>query len=270
MNAPVPVGWDGLDDLPGAAPIPLATVEPGKPDIPYEVTSESPNRLAAPEPAPMPMPSTTPTIHKEEVRGNKGTNRITRLKELEANDPILDQLYKTHIAPQLAGNKPLVEIVAYLFGAVSGVVAAKLMELTLELNPDLYNGPMDAQLTALQDNWRARLDAYPGTLSLDEREAYLALDDDEQAAFRIMRDLAMLEKDNQPFGVFYLSCDELQRRLGGGNGWRMRNNFAGLYRIIKMVKPGVLRAKGVRGEAGYFKWGFPLPCPTAEPVQPPT
>lgn len=235
--APMPVSWAGLEES-----------LPTDPSYPSE---------AAPIPAP--SPTTTPTLQNGRVVGKEGISRVARVKELEQSDPELHGLYQTHIGPQLAGNKPLPEIVAYLFRAVSGVVAERLMELTLDLNPDLYNAPMDTQMTALKISWKARLDAYPETLSKDEREAYEALDDDEKAAFRIMRDLALQQQ-----GQFFLSTDELQRRLGGNNGWRMRNNFAGSYRIIETVKPGVLRAKGVKGVAGYFRWRLPLP-PAVQP-----
>lgn len=231
--APMPVSWAGLEEI----PIPTAPYSPS---------------LTAPKPEP--IPSTTPTLQNTGVVSREGINRVARLKELERSDPELHRLYEAQIAPHLAGNKPLPEIVAYLFRAVSGVAAERLMTLTLDLNPDVYIGPMETHMTELKNNWKARLDAYPQTLSNEEREAYEPLDDDEKAAFRIMRDLAM-----QQGGQFFLSTDELQRRLGGNNGWRMRNNFAGSYRIIQMVQPGVLRAKGVRGVAGYFKWRLPLP-----------
>jgi hypothetical protein len=60
----------------------------------------------------------------------------------------------------LAGNKPLPEIVAYLFRAVSGVVAERLMTLTLDLNPDVYIGPMETHMTAT----KKQLESPPGCL----------------------------------------------------------------------------------------------------------
>jgi hypothetical protein len=93
-------------------------------------------------------------------------------------------------------------------------------------------------------------------LNESESRSYLELKEDDKPAFRIARSLSHCESDpSTPPPTFHLSCHELALRLG------LFDTEAGriLQRlekqgIIKMVKPGTQREKGVRGLATVWRW----------------
>jgi hypothetical protein len=242
------------------------------PDIWVNCSPSLPLLLSAPaaEPAPTPTICTlhlhsTPTLQQDRKEEVGPAGRIKRFKQLEKDDSVMADLYELHVSRRInvepgKRNEALTALVPYLFRAVGGIVAEKLVTLALTMNQGVYNGAMDEHMKSLQALWNGCDVQYPAELSPFELEAYLALDRDERDAFRIMRDLAIAGK-----GQFFMSCDQLQHRLGNGcNGWRLLQLFRGCYRIIDMDSAGTRRAKGVKGRAASWRWTLPLPL--AQPI----
>ncbi len=234
------------------------------PDI-WVNPSPSLSLLSAPTPTIYTLPSTPYTLHSAlQEQGGLTAGpalRIKQLKQLERDDPVMADLFSKHVMRRMnaeAGkrNEALAASVPYLFRAVSGEVAEKLVALALKMNAEVYHGTMEEHLASFKGLWDGCAEHYSSELSRPELEAYTALDRGERAAFRIMRDLAVASN-----GQFYMSCDQLQHRLGNGcNGWRLLNRFsAGGYGIIAQVKAGTRREKGVTGRAAYWRWVLPLP-----------
>ena len=190
--------------------------------------------------------------------------RLKLLKQLEKDDPITADLYENHVSgrytPEVGKrNEALSQLVPYWFRAMSGEVAEKLATIDLEINRGLYDGTIEEHLRSLKGLWDGCNERYPSELSESELSIYQCLNPDEQTAFRIMRDLAKLNKENE----FFMSCDQLQSRISQRcNGQRLRKKMSS-YCIIKLIKLGQRREKGVRGKAASWKWILPLPI--AEP-----
>ena len=221
--------------------------------------------LSAPEPAICNLPATNYNLHTTlqttppyELKA--GVQRLKLLKQLEKDDPITAALYESHVSRRCtpeAGkrNEILSQLVPYWFRAVSGEVAEKLAAFDLEMNRGLYEGTIDEHLRSLKGLWEGCEKKYPSELSEVELSFYELLEHPEPTAFRIMRDLAKLQK-GEPF---FMSCDQLQNRIGRGcNGHRLRAKMAE-YRIIKPIVPGLRRVRGVRGKAATWKWILPMP-----------
>jgi len=221
--------------------------------------------LSAPVPAICNLPATnynlhtTPqTTHAYELTA--GVQRLKLLKQLEKDDPIIADLYAKHVSrwftPEAGKrNEALSQLVPYWFRAVSSKVAEKLAIHDLEINRGLYEGTNDEHLRSLKGLWEGCEKRYPSELSEVELRFYELLEHHEPTAFRIMRDLAKLQK-GEPF---FMSCDQLQNRIGPScNGHRLRAKMAE-YRIIKPIAPGLRRERGVRGKAATWKWMLPMP-----------
>jgi hypothetical protein len=92
--------------------------------------------------------------------------------------------------------------------------------------------------------------SYRAELSTDEGEVYDSLDVRERIAFRICRDLTVKSADSQ----FFMSERELGERLGchPTQAGRILRRFCDLA-ILAVAKPGIKRAKGVRGWATTYR-----------------
>ena len=209
-----------------------------------------------------------PTLQKQGDGGGGVVARVGAMKRLREADPIVCDLYeklvllRAPVAPNKR-NEWLTEAVPFLFRAVSGPMAERLATVHLELNRDVYHGPIDEHMKSLNALWRGCESNYPRELSPTEAGVFEQLEDDERAAFRIMRDLA---KSNG--GEFFMSCDQLQARLSSGcNGWRMLKRFCGLE-IIEQVRPGQRRAENVRGRAAFYRWLLAAFPSTGQPGAP--
>jgi hypothetical protein len=222
---------------------------------------------------PVPTPTSTPTtciLHTTLQTTPDLTDPIRRLKllkQLEKDDPITADLYENHVSGRYtpeAGkrNEALSQLVPYWFRAMSGEVAEKLATIDLEINRGLYDGTIEEHLRSLKGLWDGCNERYPSELSELELSIYQRLNPDEQTAFRIMRDLAKLNKKNE----FFMSCDQLQSRISQRcNGQRLRKKMS-TYCIIKSIKLGQRREKGVRGKAASWKWMLPLPIAEPEKI----
>jgi hypothetical protein len=170
-------------------------------------------------------------------------------------------LYEVHVMRRTTAaagkrNESLAELVPYLHKAVGGVIAEQLVALSLQINQGLHRGSLDEQMASLKGLWDGCSQRYVAELSPSETNIYGALDREEQAAFRIMRDLAMAGN-----GRFFMGCDQLRHRLGGGNSWRLLSRFSSGYGIIEKVQAGQKWEKGQRAMATTWRWALPLPEP---------
>lgn len=214
---------------------------------------------------PVPTPASTPTTYNLHTTLQTTpdltapNHRLTLLKQLEKDDPIIADLYENHVSGRYtpeAGkrNEALSQLIPYWFRAMSSEVAEKLATIDLEMNRGLYEGTIDEHLRSLKGLWDGCKERYPSELSEAELSFYPLLNPDEQTAFRIMRDLAKLNKKNE----FFMSCDQLQNRISRRcHGQRLRNKMSS-YGIIKLITPGQRREKGVWAKAANYKWMLPL------------
>lgn len=153
---------------------------------------------AAPIPTSYTLQPAPYALHSTIQAGEEGVHsgRIKRFKKLKDDNPQLADLYEKQVVPHLCAepgkrNEALMKLVPHLHRAVSGTIAEQLVSAALEVNRDVYSGSMEEHKRSLKSLWDGCEEAYRGKLTVAEREAYDALDRDEQAAFRIFRDLAL-------------------------------------------------------------------------------
>lgn len=226
------------------------------PDI--YVSSESPEPFHGNSSLPSPLLSITESISTSTIQDGGVAGRIRVRQELVNNHDYKDtlELYESIVAPRLRvekhkRNDALTGIIPFLYNAVSKTVAGKLCGIMLLLNADAYTGSLEQQMTSLDSLWAGCHSNYEAQLSPEEKAAYQLLDDGDQTAFRVFRDLARIGK-----GSFFISYGEAQERLHT-NGSRLIGKFHE-YGILEVIAKGTQRQPGQRGKAGTYRWGLPF------------
>jgi len=229
------------------------------PDI--YVSSDSPEPFLGNSSLPSPLLSKTISISTTTSTIQDGgiECRIRARQELAKNPDSKDsmELYESIVAPRLIvqshkRNEALTGIIPFLYNAVSKSVAERMCSIMLQLNTDAYKGSLDEQMTSLKSLWMGCDSNYEATLSPEEKAAYQLLNEVDQTAFRVFRDLARLGR-----GSFFFSYNEAQERLHT-NGSRVIGRFCD-YGILEVVTKGTQRLPGQRGRAGTYRWLLPLP-----------
>ena len=179
---------------------------------------------------------------------------------LAAKHPQLVRLYTELIEPRYqaqesARNGFIVKAVPFLYHAVAAQFVLELVGCFYDCNRALFNDPREQHMKEAKAMLESVAKTYAETLNEGERKIYDALNEQERDAFRICRDLALLPEPEREPRTFFMSFNQLGDRLGifPMQAQRIMRQLQG-YGLIVMVKKGVRRAAGVRGEAGIYQW----------------
>jgi len=179
---------------------------------------------------------------------------------LATKHPHLVRLYNEFIEPRFqaqacARNHFLVQSVPFLYSAVAPQFVLELVGCFYDCNRSLFNDPREQHMKEAKAMLESAAKTYTESLNADERKIYDALPEQEQDAFRICRDLAMLKTPEREPHTFFLSFNHLADRLGifPMQAQRIMRQLES-YGLIKLLKKGTRRAAGVRAEAGSYQW----------------
>ena len=187
----------------------------------------------------------------ELVRAERAARK--RLDELKtAGDDAAAWCYEKlilqrHPARRGKRNEWLLEVTPLLFRALSGPVAARLVEICYDLSVGIWTDPKDEHMASFGKLWSGCESSYPSELNARELAYYLEIDGAEKAAFRICRDLAAKND-----GVFFIPSDHMRWRTQG-NGWEILKRFQ-THVVLKLVAPGQRREKGAHAKAATYRW----------------
>lgn len=164
-------------------------------------------------------------------------------------------------------NSFICKAVPFLYRAVDPQIALDFVGCYYDCNRALFSDPREQHMKEATAMLESVTQTYVKTLTAEERSVYEALPQDEQSAFRICRDLAMLPEPQREPLTFFLSFDHLGDRLGifSMQAQRIMRQLAG-YGLIDQLEKGTRRTKGVRGNAGKYRWMLQPPSPS--PVAP--
>jgi ribosomal protein S25 len=134
-------------------------------------------------------------------------------------------------------------------------ITLKLVNSFYDLNEDVFTDSkrMHSNEAKCQlENAKAR---WLENLSTRERILVNGFPSKHQEAFRILENLAKIEADDSPVGIFYLSCHKLGIRLGIDckQASRILNQFKA-QGVISMLKKGDKYREGVRAKASFYRW----------------
>jgi hypothetical protein len=176
------------------------------------------------------------------------------------NHPDFPKLYTGLIEPRFraqahARNGFIVQAVPFLYRCVAPQFVLELVGCFYDCNRALFNDPREQHMKEAKAMLESVAKTYIESLNAGEREIYDALPENEREAFRICRDLALLEKSDKARGAFYMSFNKLGDRLGifPMQAQRIMRQLES-YGLIKLVKKGTRRAAGVPSEAGSYQW----------------
>ncbi len=187
---------------------------------------------------------------------------------LAVKHPNLVRLYTEFIEPRYqaqehARNGFIVQAVPFLYRAVAHQFVLELVGCFYDCNRALFNDSREQHMNEAKSMLESVAKTYVESLNEGERNVYDALDEHERGAFRICRDLALLQEPEREPGTFFMSFNQLGDRLGifPMQAQRIMRQFKS-YGLIKLLKKGTRRAPGVRGEAGTYRWQLSLSKPT--------
>ena len=181
-------------------------------------------------------------------------------KVLAAKNPALARLYRKLVEPRFLAqaherNRFITEAVPFLFHAVAAPLVLKLVGHFYDCNRLLFHDSRKQHLKEAAEMLRSVSTSYAAKLDEVERKIYAALRAEEQDAFRICRDLALLpEPPRMPF-TFFLSFEHLADRIGvyPMQAQRIMRQLAS-YGLLRQLKKGTRRERGVPGVAGNYQW----------------
>lgn len=191
------------------------------------------------------------------------------LADTLAKTPRLARLYDQFVAGRVARagerNRAMVDIVAGLYAVVAEPIVHQFVLLWFDVNRAIFHAAREehgrecrAAIAGCAKTYRSKLAPIVG--------AYFdLLDEREQAAFRIARDLSNRSRT----GIFFLSSDELGARLGCASmqAHRILNAFVG-DGVLERVTPGQRREPGKQPCATEWRWhdSQPVIAPPALPA----
>lgn len=183
-------------------------------------------------------------------------NLESKRKELSQ---LFVQLVEPRVEPIAAGrNDSIVQLVPFLYRAVSPQLVLEFIGSYYDCHRALFNDPRDTHMKEAAFMLDSVKTTYTKSLTENERQIYLELNDDQQSAYRICRDLAHLHEPKRELLTFYLSCHQLGLRLGlqDAQAQRILRELQS-FGITELMQKGTKRAPGVKGRAGIYLWRHP-------------
>jgi hypothetical protein len=194
----------------------------------------------------------TTLIEKE----NRAEKALTKLKNNSDLWKLYDKYIQYKFTPQQGErNNQLVSMVTFLAQAVSRQRVIELTKAFYEVNQDVFADSLDQHMAEAEAHLKATLDRWEETLTLADRTHLKSIPPLQREAYRICRDLAQHENNQCSLGSFYLSCDDLARRLDIDikKAHRILAQFESIG-ILSIILKGTRYSKGSRGKATTYKW----------------
>lgn len=200
-----------------------------------------------------------------------GSNKaLEQLKENKELWPLYQKHVEQVFTPQQgARNNHVVAMVSFLALNVSPEICLQLSKAYYEVNSDVFDDSLEAHMkesTAHQENILRR---WKAELTPEERELIEGCDKRTETAFRITRQLAIIEAQESPHGHFYISHDKLGKRIGIAS--KQAGRILGTLvkaKILTITENGTQTTIKERGRATRYQWTLsPLPKPqTTQPT----
>lgn len=198
------------------------------------------------------------TLIEKEDSANQAREKLDK-------DPNLKKLYedfidRRYLAEQGQRNSQLVAMTAFLAFNTSDQITTKLVDAFYDLNEDVFDDSKETHSYEAQEQLRNVKTRWLENLHPDDRELLDGFPDRQKQAFRILWNLARIEAKDAPHGTFYLSCQELGRRLGVDKriADRIFKQFQG-EGVIKTLIRGQQYRPGRRAKATSYRWLLSLP-----------
>ena len=238
-----PEAWEN----PFAVPIPLALRE-------FETVIKNSASPLHPAPTPYTLHSTP---HTELIIASIAA-RASVIKAFDARG--LGALFETLVEGRFPPmpehrNEFITKAVPFLYRAVAPSVLLELVAGWYDCHYAMFDDSRQKHMSEAMAMLKSVTVTYAESLTTAERTIYEALPEIEQDAFRICRDLAMLESPGKEPLTFFLAADHLAIRLGTYpmKGFRVLKRIEG-YQLITLLQKGTPRMAGSRATAGLYRW----------------
>jgi hypothetical protein len=173
-------------------------------------------------------------------------------------------LYQKHVEKRFTPahgkrNSDLIEMVTFLFHAVGTETLMALVAAFYDLNQDIFPDSREQHMAEAVAHLKSCNESWFNDLSPEQREYASDLPESYQEAFRICRDLAILEDECHEPGKFFLSYRQLSNRIGisDKSARRILLTFESQGWLKPHVK-GTQHKPGSIGKATVYLWLLPL------------
>jgi len=198
------------------------------------------------------------TLIEKEDAANQARENLKR-------EPDLWKLYiefidRRYLAEQGQRNSQLVAMTTFLTFNTSDQITTNLVESFYDLNEDVFEDSKETHLNEAKEQLKNVKAEWLKKVSTEERDLLEGFPERQKQAFRILWNLARIEAKDAPHGTFYLSCQELGRRLGIDKriADRIFKQFQG-QGVIKTLVKGQQYRPGTRAKATSYRWLLSLP-----------
>lgn len=193
-----------------------------------------------------------------EILARKEEIRLAR-EEFQRENPRRARLYQEFMerrweAKPQERNQVIVEAVPFLYRAIAEADIAPILMQFHRLNHPMFRATPEEHRYETEKMLEGVRRSYVEAMPEDVRKLYDDLDDREQTAFRICRDLSLLGEDPEE-RTFFMSGDQLGLRmnLASTQAYRILLNFDRIGLLERIVR-GTRHSKGERGVATTYKW----------------
>ncbi|MDB4666374.1 bifunctional DNA primase/polymerase [Akkermansiaceae bacterium] len=204
-----------------------------------------------------PINRTKTLIEKEES--------VKRAREELQKDAKLWKLYLEYIerrflAEQGQRNRQLVAMTTFLAFNTSDEITTKLVDAFYDLNEDIFDDSKVTHSYEAQEQLRNVKARWLEELPQSDRTLLEGFPERQRQVFRILWNLARIEKQDAPHGSFYLSCHELGRRIGVDKrqAHRILRQLQS-EEVIQTITKGERYQSGKKAKATVFRWLRNLP-----------
>ncbi|MDA7498422.1 bifunctional DNA primase/polymerase [Akkermansiaceae bacterium] len=204
-----------------------------------------------------PINRTKTLIEKEES--------VKRTREELQKDAKIWKLYLEYIerrflAEQGQRNRQLVAMTTFLAFNTSDEITTKLVDAFYDLNEDIFDDSKVTHSYEAQEQLRNVKARWLEELPQSDRTLLEGFPERQRQVFRILWNLARIEKQDAPHGSFYLSCHELGRRIGVDKrqAHRILRQLQS-EEVIQTITKGERYQSGKKAKATVFRWLRNLP-----------
>jgi hypothetical protein len=152
-------------------------------------------------------------------------------------------------------NRDLGRIVTFLFHAVNERILILLAKQFYKQNQHLWADSFKQHVVEIKAFLKSVRAGYLDSLTNNERKIYESLSENEQAAFRVCRDLASRKKADTDNATFFLSSKGLADRIDyhGRQAHRLLRKFI-KWKLLTILKKGERWKKNKKPLATEYRW----------------
>lgn len=170
------------------------------------------------------------------------------------------KLYRTYIEKRFTPvqgkrNTDLIQMVTFLYRAVGEETLLALVTYYYDLNQSIFTDSREQHLSEASAHLKACSNSWFEELSAEQQGFVKDLPRRYTEAFRIFRDLSLIENERSPSGDFFISYNELSMRIGitQKEAQKILQTFES-QGWLEVIQKGTKHQPRLKGKATQYRW----------------